>query len=153
MVIVVNKWDAVEKADLTMVHMKKEIAKRFAYLSFAPIVFISAKDNKRIHTIFEAFDRINENLKIKVNNSLLNDVIQKAQINNPAPRNAGGRIKITYATQVNGQVPSFVLFCNNPDFLYHNFARYIENQIRKSFGIDCVPILVYYKDKNARIRT
>jgi len=152
-VIVVNKWDAVEKGDLTMVHMKKEIAKRFAYLSFAPIVFISAKDNKRIHTIFEAFDRIDEELKIKVNNSLLNDVIQKAQINNPAPRNAGGRIKVSYATQVNGQVPTFVLFCNNPEFLYHNFARYIENQIRKSFGIDCVPILVYYKDKNARIRT
>jgi GTP-binding protein len=92
-------------------------------------------------------------LHIKVATSLLNTVIAKAQINNPAPKHKGGRISISYATQVKSQIPTFTLFVNNPQYLHFTYARYIENQIRASFGITYVPITVYYKDKNSRIRS
>ncbi|MDR2636560.1 MAG: ribosome biogenesis GTPase Der [Mycoplasmataceae bacterium] len=152
-IIVVNKWDAVKKESLTMPHMEKEIHSRFAYLSWAPIIFISAKEKKRINTIFETFKLMEKELQIKVATSLLNTVIAKAQINNPAPKHKGGRISISYATQVKSQIPTFTLFVNNPEFLHFTYARYIENQIRSAFGIKHVPITVYYKDKNARIRS
>jgi GTP-binding protein len=92
-------------------------------------------------------------LAIKVSNNLLNNVIAKAQINNPSPRFKGGRLTISYATQTKSQIPTFILFVNHPNYLHFTYARYIENQIRESFGIKYVPITVYYKDKNARIRT
>jgi GTP-binding protein len=91
-------------------------------------------------------------ININVSTSLLNDVIAKAQISNPPPLFKGGRINLSYATQVKSQIPTFVIFSNNPKFLHLSYARYIENQIRESFGLNMVPITVYYKDKNARIR-
>jgi GTP-binding protein len=95
---------------------------------------------------------IKKQLQIKVSTGMLNDIINKAQINNPSPKFKGGRISISYATQTQSQIPTFVLFCNNPQFLHFTYARYIENQIREAFNINLVPITVYYKDKNARIR-
>jgi GTP-binding protein len=135
-----------------MPHMEKVIRQKFAYLSWSPIVFISALDKKRIHTIFETIKEIKKQLEIKVSTSLLNTVLAKAVINNPAPKHKGGRISISYATQTKSQIPTFVLFVNNPEYLHFTYARYIENQIRLAFGIKYVPITVYYKDKNARIR-
>jgi GTP-binding protein len=84
---------------------------------------------------------------------MLNDVISRAQMTNPAPHWKGGRLNVSYATQVVSQIPTFVLFCNDPKHLYFSYGRYFENQIRTSFGIKNVPILVYYKSKNARIRS
>jgi GTP-binding protein len=133
--------------------MTKTIRQKFVYLSWAPLVFISAKNNSRIETIFTTLNEIRRQLEIKVSTGLLNDLINKAQINNPAPFFKGGRIRISYATQTQSQIPTFVLFCNDPSWLHFTYARYIENQIRESFGIKYVPITVYYKDKNARIRT
>jgi GTP-binding protein len=136
-----------------MKKIETEIRKRFKYLSYAPIVFISAKDKTRIDVIFTTIKKIQAQLKTKVNTQMLNNVVAKAQLANPSPKNGGGRLSISYATQVKSQIPSFVLFVNKPDYLHFTYARYIENQIRTAFGIDSVPILVYYKDKNARIRT
>lgn len=152
-IIAINKWDLIEKDTLTMNKYKNEIKNHFQYLAWAPIVFISAKENKRINTLFEAINEIKEQLKINVSTSLLNDVIAKAQMFNQPPSFKGGRIKINYATQVKGQIPTFVMFCNNPKYLHFTYARYIENKIRESFEINKVPITVYYKDKNARNRT
>ncbi|MDR0752823.1 MAG: ribosome biogenesis GTPase Der [Mycoplasmataceae bacterium] len=152
-IIVVNKWDDVKKDTSTMNKMTKTIRQKFVYLSWAPLVFISAKNNSRIETIFTTLNEIRRQLEIKVSTGLLNDLINKAQINNPAPFFKGGRIRISYATQTQSQIPTFVLFCNDPSWLHFTYARYIENQIRESFGIKYVPITVYYKDKNARIRT
>ncbi|MDR2828997.1 MAG: ribosome-associated GTPase EngA, partial [Mycoplasmataceae bacterium] len=151
-IIVVNKWDKVNKESLTMAHMEKLIRSKFGYLSWAPIVFISALDKRRIHTIFETIKAIQKQAEIKVSTSLLNTVVAKAFINNPPPKHKGGRISISFATQTKSQIPTFILFCNNPQFLHFTYARYIENQIRDAFGIHWVPITVYYKDKNARIR-
>ncbi|MDR3257733.1 MAG: ribosome biogenesis GTPase Der [Mycoplasmataceae bacterium] len=151
-IICVNKWDKVQKNERTMVEMTKLIRQRFKYLSWAPIIFISAQENKRVHTIFETIDEIRKQLTLNVSTSLLNDVIAKAQISNPPPAFKGGRANLSYATQVKSQIPTFVVFGNDPKHIHISYARYIENQIRESFGITMVPITVYFKDKNARTR-
>lgn len=151
-IICVNKWDKVKKDEKTMTKIITLIRQRFKYLSWAPIIFISANNNKRIHTIFETITEIQNQLKINVSTSLLNDVIAKAQIFNPPPMYKGGRANFTYATQVKSQIPTFVIFGNDPKYIHLSYTRYIENQIRKAFAINVVPITIYYKDKNARIR-
>lgn len=151
-IIVVNKWDLVKKENNTMSKFEKLIRADFDYLSWAPIVFISAKDNKRVHTIFSTIENIYKELKTKVATSALNEVVAKAQILNPPPKFKGNRINIHYGTQVESNIPTFVLFTNDPKYLHFSYARYIENQIRQAFGLLNVPITVYYKDKNARIR-
>jgi GTP-binding protein len=132
--------------------MTNLIRQKFKYLSWAPIIFISANSNKRVHTIFTTIKQIRKQLQINISTSLLNDVIAKAQIFNPPPMYKGGRANLTYATQVKGQIPTFVIFGNNPKYVHLSYERYIENQIRKAFAINIVPITVYYKDKNARVR-
>lgn len=151
-IIVVNKWDLVKKDSTTINKMEKLIRQRFKYLSWAPIIFISAKNKARLDTIFKTIDRIENQLKTKVNTSLLNDVVLKAASHNPASLFKGGRLNISYATQVEGQNPTFVIFTNNPKYLHFSYARFMENTIREAFGITEVPITVYYKDKNSRIR-
>ncbi|WP_027124084.1 ribosome biogenesis GTPase Der [Mycoplasmoides pirum] len=151
-IIVVNKWDAVEKNEHTMNEFSKIIKSRFKYLSWAPIVFISAQKKQRINTIFAAINTIKEQLNKKISTSLLNDVILNAQISNQAPIFNGDRLKITYVTQAKSQVPTFVLFCNNPKFLHFSYSRYIEKKIRESFGFYNTPITLYFKSKNARNR-
>lgn len=147
-IIVVNKWDKVEKDSHTMTEISKQIRNRFKYLFWAPIVFISAIDKKRMHTIFETINEINEQVTKKINTSILNDVVLKAQMVNEAPLFKGGRIKISYVTQVQSQIPTFVIFCNNSKYLHFSYARYIENQIRSAFGFDKVPITLYWKTKD-----
>lgn len=152
-IIVVNKWDNIrDKSEKTMNEKIKIIRSKFKYLPWAPIVFISAKNKKRLHLIFDTMQEMHKQLNIKVNTSLLNECILKMQSLVPASMFKGGRLNISYATQVKGQVPTFVIFTNDPKYLHFSYARMIENLIRNSFGIDRVPITVYYKDKNARIR-
>lgn len=151
-IIAINKWDKVDKDNSTMNKITKLVRTNFNYLSWAPIIFISAKNNERVHTLFSTIEKIRNQVKIKVSTSMLNDVIMQSQITNQPPLFKGGRINLSYATQIESQIPSFVIFCNNPNYLHFTYARYIENRIRESFGIDSVPIMVYYKDKNARNR-
>ncbi|AAG34744.1 ribosome biogenesis GTPase Der [Mycoplasmoides pneumoniae] len=151
-IILVNKWDLVQKDSNTMAKFKKQLQSQFQHLSFAPIVFISVKNNKRLHTIFEQLQIIQEQLTKKISTSLLNDVIQQAQLFNQAPLFKGGRLQVTYAVQTHSQTPHFVLFCNDPKFVHFSYARFLENKIRESFGFSAVPITLYFKSKNARIR-
>lgn len=151
-IIVVNKWDLVKKDEHTQVEFTKKIRSKFKFLSWAPIVFISAKDKKKIQNIFKLIDDIQKQLNIKVNTSMLNDVVLKAASHNPPSLFKGGRLTIHYATQVQGQIPTFVIFTNDPKYLHFSYARFIENLIRESFGINLIPITIYYKDKNSRIR-
>ncbi|QZX49273.1 ribosome biogenesis GTPase Der [Mycoplasma sp. E35C] len=151
-IIVVNKWDIVKKDEKTMNLYKKQIRNKFKYLVWSPIIFISAKENLRIDTIFETIKLIKQQLNIKISTSLLNDVISKAQMMNQAPIFNGNRLSITYTTQAKGQIPTFVLFCNNPDYLHFSYARFLENKIREAFGLTYVPMTLYFKSKNARNR-
>lgn len=151
-IIAVNKWDAVEKNTSTMNEFIKIVEARFKYLSWAPIVFISAKEGLRINSIFEAIEKIKSQINLKVSTSMLNDVINQAQINNQAPIFNGDRLKVTYVTQAKAQIPTFVLFCNNPKYLHFSYARYLEKKIRDSFGFLNTPITLYFKSKNSRNR-
>jgi GTP-binding protein len=108
---------------------------------------------ERISLIFSTIENIREELKIKISTSILNKVINDFLIINKPPKFNGGRIDISYATQIKGQVPSFVIFTNDPKYLHFTFARSIENQIRIAFNIKNVPIKIYYKDKNSRTRS
>ena len=151
-IIVVNKWDKVAKDSSTMSQMTKKIRAQFKYLSWAPIIFVSALDKKRIHTLFETIEMIRGEVQRRISTSLLNEVILKAQMMQEAPLFKGSRIKISYATQVQSQIPTFVIFCNNPKFLHFSYARYIENKIREAFDLTNVPVTLYWKSKDAHTR-
>ncbi len=152
-IIVVNKWDKVnDKSSANMNKIVKLIRTKFHYLPWAPIVFISAHNKQKITKIFETMEKINEQLDRKVSTSVLNDVLSKASILNPPPKFKGNRFNISYATQVKSQIPTFVIFGNDPKYVHFSYARYLENQIRNSFGFTDVPITIYFKDKNSRIR-
>ncbi|MDR2557358.1 MAG: ribosome biogenesis GTPase Der [Mycoplasmataceae bacterium] len=152
-IICVNKFDLVKKSNRTNDEFTDLIRKKFKFLTWAPIIFISAKNKEKINKLFETIKMIQSQLAIKVNTKLLNSILMKAQIANPSPKIKGGRLSINYAVQIKSQIPTFVIFVNKPEFLHFTYARYIENQIRHAFGINYVPITVYYKDKNARIRS
>lgn len=152
-IIVVNKWDIVkEKDEKTMNKFIKTIRIKFKFLSWTPIVFLSAIENKRINTLFNEIKSIRENLTQKFNSKILTDLVFKLQMLNSSPLFNRGRIKINHVTQVDGQIPTFVLFCNNPEYLHFSYARYLENELRKSLGLNNVPITLYFKNKTDKIR-
>lgn len=147
-IIVVNKWDAVNKDNHTMSAYTKLIRNQFKYLSWSPIIFISAKDKKRLDTIFDTLSLIRNEVNKKISTSLLNEIVLNAQMMQEAPLFKGGRVRISYVTQVQSQIQTFVVFCNNPKFLHFSYARYIENKIREAFGLLNIPITLYWKEKN-----
>jgi GTP-binding protein len=151
-IIVVNKCDKFKNDQEKIKELTNTIRFKFNYLSYAPIVFISALEKNKIEKIFKKIEEIRTEMKIQVNTSMLNKVLDNAMINNQPPKHKGGRLNISYGTQVKGQVPTFVIFVNDPKYVHFTYMRYIENQIKNSFGILNVPIVVYYKDKNSRIR-
>ena len=139
-IIVYNKWDVVDKDDKTMVNITKEIRKQFVYLDYAPIAFVSAKENKRIDTILPLIDEVYENLNKRIKTNVLNEVILDAQLVNPAKPHNGKRFKIYYASQVSSAPCTIVLFCNDPELMHFSYERYIENKLREAFGFEGVPI-------------
>jgi len=146
-VIVVNKWDIVEKDDKTMQKMTEKIRNHFLFLSFAPIVFVSALTKQRIHLLFEAILQAYENFNRRVPTNVLNDIIMEATLMNQAPDFNGGRIRIYYATQVSNAPPTFVLFVNNPDFMHFSYQRYIENKLREAFMFEGTPIKIILRKR------
>lgn len=141
-IVVVNKWDSIEKDDKTMSEFTKKVRAEFQFLEYAPVVFVSAKNKARINTIFEAIDKVVIATNKRITTSPLNSVIMDAQMINPAPDFNGGRIKIMYANQVAVKPPTFVIFVNNPNFLHFSYKRFLENQIRASFDFFGTPIKI-----------
>ncbi|MDE6082556.1 MAG: ribosome biogenesis GTPase Der [Malacoplasma sp.] len=152
-IIVVNKWDIVkDKNEKTMNQFIKNIRIKFKFLSWSPIVFLSALENKRVNSLFDEINKIKTNLTQKFNTKMLTDLVMKLQMLNSPPFFNGGRIKVNYVTQVKSQIPTFILFCNNPNFLHFSYARYLENEFRKSLDLTNVPITLYFKNKTDKIR-
>ena len=139
-IIVVNKWDLVDKDTNTMSSFTKEIRKEYKFLDYAPIVYLSALTRKRIDTLFEALDLVHEAYHTRIKTSLLNDVLQEAQVMNQAPDFNGGRLKIYYATQVLTCPPTITLVVNDPNFMHFSYQRYLENRLRETFNFDGTPI-------------
>ena len=141
-ILVVNKWDLIPRSQTAMSEFTKEVRKQFKFLEYAPIVFVSAKDKARIDSIFKALDMVNEAYGRRIQTSVLNEIIQDAQVMNPAPFFEGGRLKIFFANQVDIRPPTFVLFVNQPKHAHFSYMRYIENRLRESFSFDGTPIKI-----------
>ena len=139
-VIVVNKWDAVEKDEKTMGEFEENIRSHFQFLDYAPIVFLSALTKKRIHTLMPYIDRASESHAMRVQSSVLNDVITDAVAMNPAPADKGKRLRVYYATQVAVKPPTFVVFVNEPELMHFSYLRFLENRIRDAFSFEGTPI-------------
>ncbi len=139
-VIVVNKWDLVKREQNTQAEFEKKIRKEFQFIDYAPIIFVSAKNKTKIERVFESIAKVHEAYDRQITTSVLNDVIQDAQLMNEAPDFNGGRLKIYFANQANSCPPSFVLFVNKPKYAHFSYLRYIENRLRDAFDLDGTPI-------------
>ena len=146
-IIVVNKWDLVNKDTNTMNKYIEKIRSQFLYLSYAPIVFVSALTKERISSLFEAIDAVYENYYRRVPTNVLNDVIMDATLFNPASTFNGGALRVNYASQVSVAPPTFVFFVNDGKYLHFSYQRYLENQIRKSFVFDGTPLKMIFRKK------
>lgn len=147
MIIVVNKWDIVEKDDKTMQEFTQKIRNNFQFLDFAPIVFISAKANQRLHLLLDEIDHVYDNFNRRVPTNILNDILMDAVLLNQPPMFNGNRIKLSYATQEDVMPPSFVLFVNNEKHMHFSYLRYLENQIRQTFEFSGCPIKFILRKK------
>ena len=139
-IVVVNKWDLIEKTQNAMSDFEKKVRKEFKFLEYAPIVFTSALTKSRVHLIFDQLLEVHHAYDTHLSTSLLNDVIQDSQTMNEAPDFNGGRLKIYFANQANSCPPTFVLFVNNPKYAHFSYLRYIENRLRESFNLSGTPI-------------
>lgn len=139
-VIVVNKWDAIEKDEKTMKEFEEKVRDHFLFLDYAPIVFLSAKTKRRIHTLLPMIDMASENHSMRVQTNVLNDVIMDAVAMNPTPTDKGNRLRIYYVTQVAIKPPTFVVFVNDPELMHFSYERFLENRIRDAFGFEGTPI-------------
>ncbi|MBE4910298.1 ribosome biogenesis GTPase Der [Bacillus luteolus] len=139
-VIVVNKWDAIEKDEKTMKEFEEKIKAHFLFLNYAPIVYLSALTKKRTHTLIPMIDLASENHAMRVPTNVLNDVIMDAVAMNPAPADKGVRLKIYYVTQVAVKPPTFVVFVNEPELMHFSYERFLENRLREAFGFEGTPI-------------
>ena len=146
-IIVYNKWDLVNKDEKTMDKITKEIRNQFQYLDYAPIAFVSAKDNKRVNTLLPLIDQVYNNVNLRIKTNVLNEVIMDAQLANPAKTHNGKRLKIYYASQVQTAPCVIVLFVNDPELMHFSYQRYIENKLREAFGFEGVPITILARKK------
>lgn len=148
-IIVVNKWDAVDKDEKSMKEFTEKIRKNFLFISYAPIVFVSALKNQRIQTLFEQIKIVYENYTRRIATNVLNDIILDASIMNQAPIFNGDRIRVYYGSQVDIKPPTFVLFVNDPNYMHFSYQRYLENRFRSAFMLEGTPIkLILRKREN-----
>lgn len=147
-IFVVNKWDIVEKDDKTMHQFAQKIRDHFLFMSYAPIVFVSAKTKQRVNQILPMVNEVAESHAMRVQTPVLNDIISDAVAINPPPSDKGKRLKIKYATQVAVKPPTFVLFVNDPELMHFSYERYLENKIRDSFHFEGTPIRILVRKKN-----
>lgn len=146
-IIVYNKWDTVEKDEQTMVKVEKEIRAQFLYLSYAPILFVSALKKQRIHTILPMIDEVHDYSVMRIQTNVLNEVIMDAQLMTPPPTHKGARLKIYYASQVAVAPPTFVLFVNDPELLHFSYKRFLENSLREAFNFKGTTLRIIARER------
>ena len=146
-VIVVNKWDLVEKDGRTMDKVRDDVLRDLSYMSYAPVLFISALTGQRVGRLFELINYVNEQNSMRVTTGMLNNVLSDATARVQPPTDKGRRLKIYYMTQVGIRPPTFVAFCNRADLFHFSYQRYLENQIRSVFGLEGTPIRLIVREK------
>ena len=147
MVIMVNKWDLIEKDSKTSEKFKKEITEKLAPIDYLPIIFTSVLNKQRIFQVIEKTVQVFENKTKKIPTSKLNDVLLPEIVRNPPPSMKGKHIQIKYITQVNARFPSFVFFCNLPQYIHSSYQRFIENKLREHFDFEGVPLRLIFRKK------
>lgn len=152
-VIVVNKWDLHSHEPDAQQKFTEELRILFKFVDYVPIVYLSAKNRSGLKNLFDAIDKCFEDSNKRVPTAILNEVVLNAQIMNQAPDFNGGRLKISYVSQVKAQPPTFVFFVNNPKFLHFSYERYIDNTIRRTFNLDYTPLKFVFKSKIRRLKS
>ena len=147
-IILINKWDLIEKETGTLENFKKDVYTKLAYLSYAPIIFVSALTGQRVDKLFPMINDVNKQNSFRATTGMLNNVIEEAITLVQPPSDKGRRLKIYYATQVSIRPPTYVVFCNNAQLFHFSYQRYIENQIRKNFGgLTGTPVRIIVREK------
>ena len=146
-ILAVNKWDAVEKNDKTMREFQKKLDADFAFMSYAPQVFISAKTGQRLDRLFENIIKSNESSSTRIKPGMLNELLAQATTRVQPPSDKGKRLKIFYMTQASVKPPTFVFFCNDSTLFHFSYQRYLENRIRETFGLEGTPIRIIIRER------
>ncbi len=146
-IIVVNKWDAIEKDGKTMQRMEEDIRRDLSYMPYAPVVFISALTGQRVNRLFSLIDNVVNQAAMRIPTGVLNQVLGDAQARVQPPTDKGKRLKIYYMTQIGVKPPHFVIFCNDAKLFHFSYQRYLENQIRATFGLTGTPVRITIRQK------
>ncbi len=151
-IIVVNKWDKIEKDTGTLENYKKELKVNFAFMAYAPIVFISAKTGQRIDKLFEEINFVAQQNNTRLTTSALNVMLAEATARVQPPTDKGKRLKVYYITQIATKPPTFVVFTNSLELFHFSYKRYLENQIRTTFGLTATPIKIILRERKEKRR-
>ena len=146
-IIAVNKWDAVEKDGTTLDNYRKKLMVDFSFMPYAPIIFISAKTGQRVDRLFELIKYVNEQNTMRISTGMLNDILADATARVQPPTDKGKRLKIYYMTQASTKPPTFVCFCNKAELFHFSYQRYLENQIRSTFGLEGTPVRFVIRER------
>ncbi|MBQ1434914.1 MAG: ribosome biogenesis GTPase Der, partial [Clostridia bacterium] len=146
-VIVVNKWDLIDKETNTMNEFKKDVMDVLSFMQYAPIMFVSAKTGQRVGKLFSQLKYVAEQNSMRISTGMLNDILHEAMARVQPPTDKGKRLKILYMTQTSTKPPTFVAFCNRADLFHFSYQRYIENQIREVFGMVGTPIRFVVRER------
>ena len=149
-IIVVNKWDLVEKETGTLEEYKKTVYEGLGFMTYAPVMFISAKTGQRVPKLFELIKFVSNQASLRISTGMLNDLINEATAMVQPPSDKGKKLKLYYATQASVKPPTFIIFVNNMDIFHYSYERYIENQLRKSFGFEGTPIRFIHREKGEK---
>ncbi len=150
-IVAVNKWDIVEKDGHTMDAMRKSLMNDFSFMPYAPIIFISAKTGQRIDRLFELIKYVREQNNMRISTGKLNDILADATARVQPPSDKGKRLKIYYMTQASTKPPTFVCFCNKAELFHFSYQRYLENQIRSTFGLEGTPIRFVIRERGEKV--
>ena len=145
--ILVNKWDTIEKEDKTYLEFEKKVRNGLSFMLYSPLLFISALTGKRVNRIIDLIKVVANNHAMRISTGVLNDIIGEAILMNQPPSDKGRRLKIFYGTQVASKPPKFVIFVNDKDLVHFSYSRYLENQIRTAFGFEGTPVLFEYRER------
>lgn len=146
-IIAVNKWDCIEKDDKTMANYRKKLEQDFAFMQYVPFIFISAKTGQRIDKLYELIQFVNNQNSMRISTGMLNDVLAYATARVQPPSDKGKRLKIYYMTQASTKPPTFVTFVNRTDLFHFSYQRYLENQIRETFGLEGTPVRFVVRER------
>ena len=147
-VIVINKWDLVEKDGKTLDNMRKDVYTALSYMTYAPVLFISAKTGQRVERLFELINYVHDQSQMRISTGMLNDVLNDAITRVQPPSDKGKRLKIYYMTQTGIKAPTFVIFVNDAELFHFSYQRYIENKLREVFGFEGTPIKLVIREKD-----